>query len=247
MLRFSLPDARLWRYLIEAVSALVDEVSLRASPEGLKIRAMDPSHVALVDLELEPEAFTEYECDEPANIGLSLPEMLKLMKNVKAGESMTVILEEGKRLRIEFVGAYKRTVRFPSLELSVEEIPSLKVDFTVKAKVVSRSFRSTISEAQTIAETVKLKATREKLSISARGEISALDIEYTVGSEALLELEVKEEAEASYNLEFLSEIVGSAYRASDILDLEFASNMPLKLTFNLINGRIEYYLAPYIE
>jgi proliferating cell nuclear antigen len=83
--------------------------------------------------------------------------------------------------------------------------------------------------------------------VSAKGEVSALDIEYAVGSEALLELDVREEAEASYNVEFLSEIVDSGYKIDDIADLEYASNMPLKLTFSLVNGKVEYYLAPYVE
>lgn len=247
MLRFSLPDAKLWRYILDAVSALVDEVSVRAGPDGLKIKALDPSHVALINLELKPEAFTEYECDEETSIGLSLPEMLKLMKNVKSGESMTASLEDGKRLRIEFMGEYKRTIRLPSLDLAVEEIPTLKVDFTVRARLVSRSLRSTVKEAETIAETIRFRATRDKLMVSAKGEVSALDIEYTVGSEALLELDTREEAEASYNVEFLSEMVDSGYKIADIVDLEYASNMPLKLTFNLMNGKVEYYLAPYVE
>jgi len=247
MLRFSLPDAKLWRYILDAISALVDEASIRAGPDGMRVRALDPSHVALINLELKPEAFTEYECSEETSIGLSLPEMLKLMKNVKGGESMTAILEEGKRLRIEFTGEYKRTIRLPSLDLTVEEIPTLKVDFTVRARLVSRSLRATVKEAEAIAETVRFKAAKDKLMVSAKGEVSALDIEYTVGSEALLELDVREEAEASYNVEFLSEIVDSGYKIADIVDLEYASNMPLKLTFSLVNGKVEYYLAPYVE
>jgi len=173
--------------------------------------------------------------------------MLKLMRNVKGGEAMTATLEEGKRLRIEFTGEYRRTIRLPSLDLTVEEIPTLKVDFTVRARLVSRSLRATVKEAEAIAETVRFKATKDKLMVSAKGEVSALDIEYAVGSEALLELDVREEAEASYNVEFLSEIVDSGYKIADIADLEYASNMPLKLTFSLVNGKVEYYLAPYVE
>jgi len=48
MLRFSLPDAKLWRYILDAISALVDEASIRAGPDGMKVRALDPSHVALI-------------------------------------------------------------------------------------------------------------------------------------------------------------------------------------------------------
>ncbi|MFX0097107.1 MAG: DNA polymerase sliding clamp, partial [Candidatus Hodarchaeota archaeon] len=49
-------DAKLWRSIIEALSSLVDEANFIATPEGIMMKAMDPSHIAMIDFEMPKNA-----------------------------------------------------------------------------------------------------------------------------------------------------------------------------------------------
>ena len=42
-------DTRSWKNSIDAIAALIDEGTLQIDTDGIKLRAMDPSQVALVD------------------------------------------------------------------------------------------------------------------------------------------------------------------------------------------------------
>ena len=49
VLRLRMAEAKTWKNMLNSLSALVDEVCITADEEGLKVKAMDPSHVSMVD------------------------------------------------------------------------------------------------------------------------------------------------------------------------------------------------------
>jgi proliferating cell nuclear antigen len=68
------------------------------------------------------------------------------------------------------------------------------------------------------------------------------------GSDALLDLEVKENSKATFSLSYLSEIIKAASATSDIATLEFSSDMPVRIDFQQVKeGKLTFYLAPRIE
>ncbi|MEM4639685.1 MAG: DNA polymerase sliding clamp, partial [Thermofilum sp.] len=60
MVRFVFPEAREWRYIIEGLATIVDEANFLVGPEGIRLRALDPGRVAMVDLFIPPSVFEEY-------------------------------------------------------------------------------------------------------------------------------------------------------------------------------------------
>ena len=52
------------REIVDVVSTLVDEVKFNVDKDGLRVKAVDPAHVAMVDLQVERGAFEAYRADE---------------------------------------------------------------------------------------------------------------------------------------------------------------------------------------
>jgi proliferating cell nuclear antigen len=52
MFKLKVADSKLLRDMATAISILVDEATFKIEPDGLKLRAMDPSRVAMIDFEL---------------------------------------------------------------------------------------------------------------------------------------------------------------------------------------------------
>ncbi|MFO1533172.1 MAG: DNA polymerase sliding clamp, partial [Thermoplasmatota archaeon] len=45
--------------ILDAVSTLVDEAKIQVTPDGVNLKAVDPAHVAMVDLTIGKKAFQE--------------------------------------------------------------------------------------------------------------------------------------------------------------------------------------------
>jgi len=84
--------------------------------------------------------------------------------------------------------------------------------------------------------------------MNARGDLMGASIELKKGSDALLSLEAKEPSKATFSLSYLSEIVKAAAATSDVVTIEFSTDMPIRLDFKQpYDGKLVYYLAPRIE
>jgi len=242
-------DAKLLRDMITAISTLVDEATFNLNPEGLKLRAMDPSRVAMIDFEMPKTTFDEYNCDQPTKMCINITEMLKLLRRTAKDESVELTLDEKtNRLNVAIKGKYERTFNMPTLEAAEEEVPTPKITFNTRAKVTTEGLHQAIEDVQLVSDHVKIEVDNEKLTMRAAGDLMGATIELKKGSDALLDLETKEPSKATFSLSYLSEIIKTAASASDIATLEFSSDMPIRIDFQQPKeGKLTFYLAPRIE
>lgn len=249
MFKLKVADAKLLRDMATAISILVDEATFQITPEGLKLRAMDPSRVAMIDFEWPKTVFEEYACTEPTKMCINISELLKLLKRAGKDEVVEIALDEKTgRLQVKITGKYTRNFTMPTLEASEEEVPTPKITFNVKAKTTAEGLRQAIEDAELVSDHVRIEADTEKLVFQATGDLMGATIEIKKGSDALLDLEVKEPSKATFSLSYLSEIIKAASATSDIATLEYSTDMPIKLDFQQAKeGKLTFYLAPRIE
>jgi proliferating cell nuclear antigen len=245
----SVSDAKLWKNLLAAISTLIEEADFNATPDGIKLRSMDPSHVAMVDFEWQKTAFEEYTCQEPTKIRVNIASMLKLLKRVGSDEILEMLYDEKTRkLNLTLKGKMMRKFTMPTLDPAQEEVPTPKITFNSKVKLTTSTFRDIIDDVQAVSDNVRLETTSEKLTAAATTELSSAIIELEKASEMIIELDVKEPSKATFNLNYLSEITKAGASTSEIVTVEFSSNMPIRLEFDIPQqGRLSYYLAPRIE
>jgi DNA polymerase III sliding clamp (beta) subunit (PCNA family) len=70
--------------------------------------------------------------------------------------------------------------------------------------------------------------------------------EWTRDSDDLLELKTDEDSSATFTLSYLSDIANAAGANSEVATLELSTDMPVKMEFEIPQGRLVYYLAPCI-
>jgi proliferating cell nuclear antigen len=249
MFKLKVADAKLLRDMVTSISILVDEATFRLDPDGLKLRAMDPSRVAMVDFEWPKTVFDEYESTEPTKMCINITELLKLLKRAGKDETVELVLDQQTaKLQVQIAGKYSRNFTMPTLEASEEEVPTPKLTFNVRAKATTEGLTQAIEDAQLVSDHVRLEADAEKLIFNASGDLMGATITIQKGSDTLLDLEAKEPSKATFSLSYLTEIIKAAAATSDIATLEFSSDMPVKLDFQQAReGRLSFYLAPRIE
>jgi len=249
MFKLKVADSKLLRDMVTSISILVDEATFKLEPEGLKLRAMDPSRVAMVDFEWPKTVFEEYLCTEPTKMCINISELLKLLKRAGKEEVVELSLDEKtQRLQIKVTGKYTRNFTMPTLEASEEEVPTPKISFNVMVKATTEGLGQAIEDAQLVSDHVKIEADTEKIVFNAAGDLMGATISIQKGSDTLLDLEAKEPSKATFSLSYLSEIIKAASATSDIATLEFSTDMPIKLDFQQTKeGKLTFYLAPRIE
>ena len=249
MFKLKVTDAKLLRDMATAISILVDEATFKLDSEGLKLRAMDPSRVAMVDFEWPKTIFEEYTCTEPTKMCINISELLKLLKRTGKDEVVELSLDEKTgRLQVKITGKYTRNFTMPTLEASEEEVPTPKITFNVQAKATTNGLSQAIEDAQLVSDHVRIEADAEKIVLNATGDLMGATISLQKGSDTLLDLVAKEPSKATFSLSYLSEIIKTAAATSDIATLEFSTDMPIKLDFQQTKeGKLTFYLAPRIE
>lgn len=249
MFKLKVTDAKLLRDMANAISILVDEATFKIEPDGLKLRAMDPSRVAMIDFEWPKSIFEEYICNEPAKMCINISELLKLLKRAGKDESVELSLDDATgRLHITVSGKYTRNFTMPTLEASEEEVPTPKITFNVKAKTTTQGLSQAIEDAQLVSDHVRVEADNEKLVLNATGDLMGANITLQKGNDALLDLEAKEPSKATFSLSYLSEIIKAASATSDIATIEFSTDMPVRIDFQQTReGKLTFFLAPRIE
>jgi proliferating cell nuclear antigen len=249
MFKLKVSDAKLLRDMSTAISILVDEATFKIEPDGLKLRAMDPSRVAMIDFEWPKTIFEEYTCTEPTKICINISELLKLLRRASKDEAVELSLDEKTgKFQVKISGKYSRNFTMPTLEASEEEVPTPKITFNVKAKTTTQGLSQAIEDAQLVSDHVRIEADSEKLLLNASGDLMGASITLQKGSDTLLDLETKENSEATFSLSYLSEIIKAASATSDIATLEFSSDMPIRIDFQQTKeGKLTFFLAPRIE
>lgn len=238
---------------------MVTEASFTASPSGLKLRAMDPSRVAMVDLELPKEFFEEFSSGEEERIGLSFEDIGKVLKRASAADKLEMETGQG-RLKVRLKGKATRTFSIPLLSIGAEDLPTPRISFKANAKLVTESLKEAIKDASIISDHVVLEASNDGLMIKANSDKGEVEVELSKDSGAVLSISVQrpdpKDADAKetvaiqralYSISYLDDMMKAA-DAADTVDLSFSTSVPVKLDFELPQGgKMTYFLAPRME
>ncbi|MCS7116767.1 MAG: proliferating cell nuclear antigen (pcna) [Nitrososphaerota archaeon] len=238
-----------WKAIMAAISTLVEEASFEASPNGITFRAMDPSHVALIDLTWPNSAFEKYNCDKEFKFTVRVDDFVKLIKRADSKDSVEISAMDGEALILRLSNGYKREFKIHLIESTYGPTPLPKLSFNVRIVVVGEVFEKILNDISTVSDHVTLETSEKGIVFSGKSERGTAHITLDKGSKDILELEVKEESKATYSLDYLLSITKAMGSISDTLQCEYSSKMPLRLEFKLgeYGGKVHFYLAPRVE
>ncbi|MEM1696916.1 MAG: DNA polymerase sliding clamp, partial [Desulfurococcaceae archaeon] len=130
-----------------------------------------------------------------------------------------------------------------NLDVPVQEISELELNFTVTAKLMAQALKRVIEDIEATGGNTEFSADENALVIRAVGA-GRLEAKFTKGSLALISFELQEPAKATYDTAKLVNILAAA-KVSDTVTIQFANKMPLKAEFIVGPGKIVYLLAPF--
>ncbi|MDE1856398.1 MAG: proliferating cell nuclear antigen (pcna) [Candidatus Micrarchaeota archaeon] len=246
MFELKIDNAKYWRDCVEAIVNLVDEGSFNISKDGITLKAMDPSGISMVSFNMPAKAFGKFTVEKNAVIGLNLDNLSKVLSRTRDNEALLMKESEGK-ITLEFVGpSAKRRYKLPLIDVrkNVEKEPN--VDFDVSVEVLGEPLKDIIKDASLISTYISFRAAKDQMMISARGDSGELEESHEVDGNVVKKLSAKANADAVFNLEYLENMIKSCPMGNQI-NVWLKSNEPLKLSYNIGDAQITYFLAPYME
>jgi len=241
MFEATINDTKSWRSSIEAIAALIDEGTFQIDSSGLKLRAMDPSQIALVDFELPAKAFEKFKCEKPMTLGVDFTELSKITRRSKPEDKIDLYIDS--RLKMVFRGETRREFTVALIESTSNPPKEPKIEFTSEVKITPNMIKDALKDAELISNHVSLRL-EKGFSIKSDGDTGSVDIEFP--EDRLLSLNVKAPSRSMFSLEYLNNILKAAEIPSVVV-ISLKSDAPLKVEYSIGDGRVIYYLAPRIE
>ena len=238
-----------WKAVTAAIQTLVEEATFEVSSDGITFRAMDPSHVALVDLFWPSAGFEKFECEKADKFTVRVEDFAKLIKRAEAKDSIEISREGSDSLVLKL--GNKREFELHLVDSSQGTTPLPKLTFDSKFTIVEPAFERILNDVSVMSNHITIEASPERLTFSGKGDSGKASDVLEKGNNDLPEYTVTKEAKATYSIEYLLKITKAAGSASELVNFEYSSKMPLRMEFKLgeagKSGRIHFYLAPRVQ
>ena len=247
MFKFTVEDAKRYKNATDAIVNLIDEGIMEVREDGLYLRAMDPSQIAMVSFAMPKTAFVDFEAPTPsAKVGLNFDAIAKILSRTRGAEKLQVS-QEGNKFQLKFVGtSRKRSFKVPIIDMpaGVAKEPSIVHDAVVK--VSSSHFRESLRDASLVGSHISLDANETGFSIEVHGDSSDLTEENEKVGEEIIEMTVTKPARATFPLQYLEDIVKACPDNAPLM-IHLKTNAPLKVEYEVESAKVIYYLAPRID
>lgn len=234
---------------VHNISVFVDECRIRTSPDGLRVRAVDPANVGMVDAELDAEAFEGFDTSKGV-LGVNLSRFKEVISLAGSGDLVTMEYDmETRKLHIETNGVeYTLALIDPDTIRQEPEIPDL--DLPCSLEVETSDINRGIKAADMVSDHIEFKTecahSGDQFIIEARGDTD--DVELKLGSEDLVSSSIVGDVASLFSLEYMKDIK-KALPTSGSVGMEMGNEFPIRIRFSNEEETqdIEFMLAPRIS
>ncbi len=230
--------------IVDVVSTLVDEAKFNITAEGIEIKAVDPAHVAMVDMHIEKGAFEEFSADE-TELGVDLDKIKEVLRLARSGDIIELEQDSDKNRLILNVGNITRRMNLvDTAGMADPKVPN--VSLPAKISLTSDELQKGIKASESVSDHITLNATPEGFEMFSEGDTDSVSLK--LPKDLLISLECTEKVRSLFPLDYFSNMVKSIPAGSEVTVM-LGSDYPVKLMFDIADkqGSVNYLLAPRIE
>jgi len=244
-MKVTFEQSKLLKTSIDVVSNLIDEAGIIVSKEGVALKAMDPAHVAFVDLHIRTDAFSEYLIEEKTTLGLDLDRFNTILKRAGSSDKITLSANEETTLNIEIKNNFStRRFELSLIDISEEEIKLPSLDFPAEIELDPKVLIEGIKDAEIVSDNIIFKVDENNFYIEAKGDLG--NVEVKVDKSEAIDYDVKDYCESQYSIEYLKNMA----KAGDIsrsVKIHLGEDIPLKLEFIAPEVNLSFFVAPRVS
>ena len=241
MFKLQLTNYGIIKSAFESISKIIDDITITCDSEGMRINALDRSHITFILMDLNKTLFDEYTCDTPEKLPIDGVEFLKILKTGKTNDTLELTVDEG-NLIVTFNGDATRTFKIRLIDLEYDNPQPPIIQHPCKINIPSGLMKDYINDMQIFDEKITFLVDEDYLIIRGEGQLGDGEIKYLHGEN------IKESLKSMFSIPKLQEIF-KANKFSKECILYIGEDMPIKIEFKLAtgDGELSYLLAPRLE
>jgi len=230
--------------IIETLSVVVEDARFDFGENGLQVRVVDPSHVAMIQMDIDAAAFDTWELDQ-TSLGLEIRKIKELVSLGGPTDLIEMAYGDDTGVLTVNLGKIDRNIR--PLDNSTMQPPTLPaLELPCKVSLSGADFTQALRAARQVGDLVNFSIDENSFTVHVQGPTDSVTVAFD--KEELHNLECGAPARSQYSLTYLiplSKIFGNI----QTVDIGFGENYPLSMTFNFHDGaaEIQYFLAPRVE
>lgn len=236
--------------LFTFICTIVSETNIKFTPTGMYIRAMDIGHISLIDCFVPCNLFSTYNCDKEYIIGVNITVLVQILNQLTSDDELIFNIGIDNKtndvIEICYINSkYDKVYEFKLMDIDQDEMDVQVFEDTTILQMNSRDFHDIIKDFVDIGENLRIKIIEDKnkISFKTQGDMTSLkmvlnndDITITTIQDICIEFNLK-------NIMLFSK----GYYMNNMVRIELANDLPIKIKYNIGDGFINYYLAPKME
>lgn len=240
-MKFEISNNKIIRDSLETVCIIIDELCFEADSDGLRLRALDKSHISFIDMEWKSILFDTYQCSEPCSFTVDASELLKIIKRIKTDDVLSAGLDEG-NLILKYNGDSVRTFKLRLIDVEYETPTPPTVNYPVTLSIPTDVFNDAITDAELYGEKISLSCDNDYFITSADGEFGVNHNRYLHGEN------IGDYVKSTYSIPKIKEML-KAKGLSHEVRLGLGDDLPLTLEYHSPTNdyKLGFLLAPRIE
>lgn len=236
------------KVLVEALKELLTETCIEFDETGMKIIAMDTSHIVLVHLRLEASKFEYYHCDSKMTIGVNMLNLHKLIKTINSNDTLTLYIDSDdmNHMGIKIENGEKNTKTTYKLNLLDLDNPKIQIDpasFNSVITLLSSDYQKICRDMSNIAEFVEIKNINHQLIFSCKGEFCSQETIIS-DNDTNSQSATDEIVQGVFNLKYLG-VFSKCTNLCNTVELYLKNDYPLIVKYDVASlGTLKLCLAP---
>ena len=252
-------QATTFKQVIDALKEILMDVNFEFDENGLKIMAMDTSHVVLIFAKMDADKFEEYKCNAENGkiyVGLNMFKLHAIIKTITNNDTLTLFIENENRnqlgIRIENPDKnYKTTYKLFMLDIDILNVNIPPVNFHTTITMPTVYFQKIIRDMHNIAETLEIRSVDKYLYLSCKGEFCTQETTIGVDNNFSVNIKKKEELnniiQGIFNLKYIA-IFTKCTNLCQNVEIYLKQEYPLILSYDIANlGTIQLALSPEVN
>lgn len=236
-----------WRNSLIAIGDMGDDAMFICSDEGITFRGMDPSHIALLEVNFPKSSFLELEC-ESSFFGVNVSDFTNIMTTAGDGDLVELTINGQESMKIKVDGSLKMEFNLRLIERSEVNIPMPRIEVGSKISLSPNMFAKILGNIERVSEYLMMNSLENGIEFSGKGDVGDARINLEKGNPDLPLHDIIEESISSYDIGFMAKIIRSIGKTCKTVNIEYGNQTPMKMLFEMPSmAKAEYYLAPKVE
>lgn len=254
LLEIKTMQATTFKQVIDALKEILVDVNLEFDETGMKIVALDNTHVVLVHLKLDADKFETYFCEKKIYVGINMLKLHMLIKTISNNDILTLYVERNDPnslgIRIENQEKNARTnYKLSMFDINVLNINIPPADFPTVITMPSVDFQKTVRDMHNLADFIEIRNVENQLCFSCKGDFctqeTVLGIEKNQGLSIVKNSQTKphEIIQGVFSLKYLT-MFTKCTNLCNVVEIFLKNNFPLVLRYSVASlGEAKFVLA----